>query len=108
MAAKFTNANAILTTSRVKAYTAPVGIQSVVHGLFVSNVDTTNKLVHYVTIEYKDAGGTYNIIAKDIPVPYGNALIVDKTINLNATEELYLTADASSSLQAFFSILEKS
>ena len=98
MANTFKNAGVAIGTSRTTVYTAPSATQSVIHALYISNIDGVNDAS--VTVEVTiDGGTTYRHIAKTVPVPADATLLLDKPINLEAGDILGLT-------EVFASILE--
>ena len=105
MANTFKNAGVAIGTSRTTVYTAPSATQSVLHALYISNIDGVNDAS--VTVEVTiDGGTTYRHIAKTVPVPADATLLLDKPINLEAGDILGLTASATGDLEVFASILE--
>jgi hypothetical protein len=101
----FKNAGVLIGTSRTTAYTAPAATQSVIHALYISNIDGVND--GSVTIEVTiDGGTTYRHIAKTVSVPANSTLILDKPINMEAGDILGLTASVAGDLEVFASILE--
>jgi len=105
MANTFKNAGVAIGTSRTTLYTAPASTQSVIHALYISNIDGTNDAD--VTVEVTtDGGTTYFHIAKTVPVPADATLLMDKPINLEAGEIIALTASAAGDLEVFASVLE--
>jgi|TARA_B110000908_G_C10153186_1_gene402367 hypothetical protein len=105
MANTFKNAGVAIGTSRTTVYTAPSATQSVIHALYISNIDGVNDAS--VTVEVTiDGGTTYRHIAKTVPVPADATLLLDKPINLEAGDILGLTASATGDLEVFASILE--
>ena len=59
------------------------------------------------TVEVYDGSATaYFHIGKTLPVPADSTLVLDKPINLEATDKLTVTASAASDLQCFISVLE--
>ena len=59
------------------------------------------------TVEVYDGSATaYFHIGKTLPVPADSTLVLDKPINLEATDKLCVTASAASDLQCFISVLE--
>jgi hypothetical protein len=101
----FKNAGVAIGTSRTTAYTTPNSTQTVIHALYISNIDGTNDAD--VTIEATiDGGTTYRHLAKAVPVPAGSTLILDKPINMEAGDILALTASVAGDLEVFVSILE--
>jgi len=105
MANTFKNAGVAIGTSRTTLYTTPSSTQSVIHALYISNIDGVNDA--NVTIEVTiDGGTTYFHIAKTVPVPADATLLLDKPINLEAGDILALTASTAGDLEVFASILE--
>lgn len=105
MANTFKNAGMAIGTSRTTLYTTPANTQSVIHALYISNVDGTNDAD--VTVEVTtDGGTTYFHIAKTVPVPADATLLMDKPINLEAGDIIALTASVAGDLEVFASILE--
>ena len=56
MANTFKNAGVAIGTSRTTLYTAPANTQSVIHALYISNIDGVNDAD--VTVEVTVDGGT--------------------------------------------------
>jgi type III secretory pathway lipoprotein EscJ len=101
----FKNAGAAISTSRTPIYATPTATQTVIHALYISNIDGVND--GSVTIEVTiDGGSTYRHIAKTVSVPANSTLILDKPINMEADDILALTASAAGDLEVFASILE--
>jgi len=103
MANTFKNAGVAIGTSRTTLYTTPAATQSVIHALYISNIDGVNDAD--VTVE-ATVGGVYFHIAKSVPVPAGATLLLDKPINLEAGDILTLTASVAGDLEVFASVLE--
>ena len=95
-------------------YTAPGGINStVIHGLFVSNTDTSGQLTYTVTVQIVTGAsnptpGVTVIVLQSIPVPFQSTLELDKAINLYPTDVLQISASVASKLDMFASIVERS
>lgn len=70
------------------------------------NIDSTNHLMHYLTLEKYD-GTTYNTELSNIPVPWGSASKAPKIV-LYAGESLYATGDVAAMLGVSLSVLELS
>jgi len=101
----FKNAGVQISTSRTTVYTCPSATQSVIHALYISNVDGTNSVDVDIEVTV-DGGSTYRYIGKTIPVPADSTLVLDKPINLEASDILAITASAASDVEAVCSILE--
>lgn len=98
------SSNAILAT-RTTMITAAASKQTIVITGTVSNVDTTNKATHFVTIEVQ-SGATYRVIVKDAPIPYGGALHLPKIV-LQEGDVLHMTASLVDVLEGYVSYVEK-
>lgn len=106
MPTAFNAADVAITTSRTLLYTCPAATQAVVFSGTVSNIDTTNKADHVVTVEVQKVDTSFVNILKEVPITYGGALSLPK-IALLAGEKIYLTGDANSTLSTRVSIVEK-
>tara|TARA_R110002051_G_scaffold194581_2_gene262830 strand:- start:1300 stop:1623 length:324 start_codon:yes stop_codon:yes gene_type:complete len=105
MANSFKNAAAAIGTSRTDVYTCPAATTAVIHAVFLSNVDGAASV--NATIEvYDNSATTYFHVGKTIPVPADSTLILDKPLNLEASDKVTITASAASDLEAFLSVLE--
>jgi hypothetical protein len=101
----FKNAGAAIDTTRTTVYTTPAATQTVIHALYISNIDGVDDA--NVTVEVTvDGGTTYRHIAKTVPVPASATLLLDKPINMEAGDILALTASVAGDLEVFVSILE--
>lgn len=111
MANTFTNATKALLTdafstgsqANVDLYTTPVATTSIVHSLFISNIDTVNAASVDIAVD----NGAIFYVARAIPVPAGSTLYVEGKINLLTGERLKVRANAAGDLHAFASILER-
>jgi len=105
MANTFKNQGAALTTSGASVYTAPAATTSILHSVYVSNIDGTNAA--NVDIKARaTSGDTYYYVAKGVQVPAGSALVLDKPIDLEATGDVHMTASVNSDLETVIGILE--
>ena len=114
MANAFTNAGVAIGATATTVYQVPIGTDSsVVHSIYIANVDGVNSAT--VNIEVStDGAGSANFfhVAKTVQVPADSTLILDKPINLfntnnaSAGDLMRATADAASRLECFISILE--
>jgi hypothetical protein len=105
MANTFKNKGVAIGTSATTIYTAPGGTTTVVHAIYLSNVHGTNdgKVDIYVR---DDSAGSDFYIAKNLTIPYGSTVVLDKPVNLETADIMKASADAASTIQAFLSILE--
>ena len=110
----FTNAGVAIGNTATTIYQVPIGTDSsVVHSIYIANVDGVNSAT--VNIEVStDGAGSANFfhVAKTVQVPADSTLILDKPINLfntsNATagDLMRATASTAGDLECFISILE--
>ena len=115
MANAFKNAGvALSSTNATTLYQVPTGVNSsVVHSIYIANVDGTNSVNVNVEVS-TDGAGSANFfhVAKTVPVPADASLILDKPINLFNTSTapagdlIRVTASAASDLECFVSVLE--
>ena len=106
MANTFVNAGVTLSsTSRTTIYTCPLSTAAILHAIYISNIDGTNSV--NATIEVTiDGGTTYKKVGYLLPVPAKSTLVLDKPINLEASDILAVTASAASDLDVFMSVLQ--
>ena len=105
MANTFKNQGAALTTSGADIYTAPGSTESIIHSCIISNIHATDS----ANVDIKattDGGSTYYYVAKNVPIPSGSSLVLDKPVDLEATDKIHMTASANSTLNAVLGILE--
>ena len=105
MANAFKNAGAAIGTSRTDVYTCPASTEAVVHAVYLSNVDGASSVDATIEV-YDNSVTTYYHVGKTIPVPADSTLVLDKPINLQASDKLTVTASAASDLECFISVLE--
>ena len=114
MANAFKNAGVAVGATATTIYQVPIGVNSsVVHSIYIANVDGINSAT--VNIEVStDGAGSANFfhVAKTVQVPADSTLILDKPINLfnanNASvgDKMRATASVAGDLECFISILE--
>ena len=106
MANTFINKGAALTTSPVDIY-GPVAAstQAIVHSCIVSNIHATDSANVDIKATVQN-GATYYHIAKNVPIPAGSSLVIDKPIDLMTGDEIHMTASANSTLETVLGILE--
>lgn len=105
MANAFKNAGAAIAASRTDVYTCPASTEAVIHAVYLSNVDGVSSVDATVEV-YDSSAATYYHVGKTLPVPADSTLVLDKPINLNASDKLTVTASAASDLECFISVLE--
>ena len=106
MATSFKPAGILAGTTRTLVYTCPAATQAVVFSGSLANIDNTNMLEHTITIEVQKVDLSYELVLNKIGIPYGNTLTVPK-IALAAGEKVYVTSEATNSIYARFSVVEK-
>tara|TARA_B100001245_G_scaffold227318_1_gene203584 strand:- start:51 stop:377 length:327 start_codon:yes stop_codon:yes gene_type:complete len=106
MANTFKNAGGALPIAYpvTPIYSAPAATQSIVHSCIISNVHATDSAD--VDIKVQTDGSNYYHIAKNVPVPAGSSLVIDKPIDMEASDDLAIKASAVSTLEAVLGILE--
>ena len=113
MANAFTNAGVAITTATT-IYQVPIGTDSsVVHSIYIANIDGTNAASVNIEVSTDGAGlANFFHVAKTVQVPADSSLILDKPINLrnasNGTvgDLIRATASATGDLEAFVSVLQ--
>ena len=114
MANAFTNAGVAIGASATTIYQVPIGTDSsVVHSIYIANVDGTNSATVNIEVSTDGAGsGSFFHVAKTVQVPADSSLILDKPINLrnannaSAGDMIRATASTAGDLQAFVSVLQ--
>ena len=113
MANAFTNAGVAITTATT-IYQVPIGTDSsVVHSIYIANIDGTNAATVNIEVSTDGAGlANFFHVAKTVQVPADSSLILDKPINLrnannaSAGDLIRATASATGDLEAFVSVLQ--
>ena len=102
----------VLDDATGNMYTAGGSVQAVVHALYISNKSSTN--IAKVNIKVTtDGGSTFFLVGRSLEVDVNNTLVLDKPINLEASDILRVYADpnpdsSSVDVEAFASVLEVS
>ena len=102
----------VLDDATGNMYTAGGSVQAVVHALYISNKSSTN--IAKVNIKVTtDGGSTFFHVGRSLEVDVNNTLVLDKPINLEASDILRVYADpnpdsSSVDVEAFASVLEVS
>tara|TARA_B100000085_G_scaffold203295_1_gene186923 strand:+ start:387 stop:713 length:327 start_codon:yes stop_codon:yes gene_type:complete len=90
-------------TSLTTLYTTPSGKYATVHSIFITNKYNLEDL--YVNVTINDGSSDYHI-AYLLPVPANIGAVIERPINLNATETLKVQASRASSLDIVANVLE--
>ena len=114
MANAFTNAGVAIGATATTVYQVPIGTDSsVVHSIYIANIDGVNSATVNIEVSTDGAGATgFFHVAKTVIVPADSSLILDKPINLrnannaSAGDLIRATASAAGDLQAFVSVLQ--
>ena len=114
MANAFTNAGVAIGATATTVYQVPIGTDSsVVHSIYIANIDGTNSATVNIEVSTDGAGlANFFHVAKTVIVPADSSLILDKPINLrnannaSAGDLIRATASAAGDLQAFVSVLQ--
>ena len=102
----------VLDDATGNMYTAGGSVQAVVHALYISNKSSTN--IANVNVKVTtDGGSTFFHVGRSLEVDVNNTLVLDKPINLEASDILREYADpnpdsSSVDVEAFASVLEVS
>lgn len=106
MANRYRNAGIVASTSPTVICTCPPNSKAIViHSLFITNLDDANEIKINVHV-HRSVGDTTTYISKNIRVPVGSTLIIDKPVNLEPNDSLYVTSDINSVTDVFASFLE--
>jgi hypothetical protein len=96
--------SASVGTSAVSVYTCPAATEAVMHAIYIGN-----KSGGAITVDVQvDVGATLYSIGTNLPINSGGTLVLDKPVNLNATDILKITSDTAASADVFCSVLEVS
>ena len=87
MANTFKNAATGSNTSITTLYTAPGGTTSVVHAMYLSNVDGTNDATINISVSGSANFSGRKYLLKTVNVPADSTVIIEKPINLGAGEK---------------------
>lgn len=101
----FKTASAAIAATRTDVYTAGAGITSVIHAVYISNIDGVNSATVDVEL-YDSSATTYFHIGKGLPVPAGSTLVFDKVLNLEENDKLTITASAANDIEVVCAVLE--
>ena len=91
MANVFKNAGVAIGNTNTTLYTCPVSTTTVVHAVYISNVDGENDATVDVLVTDNSAGSDFYIM-KTVDVPADSSLVIEKPINLEAVSYTHLRA----------------
>jgi len=114
MANAFKNAGVAIGATATTIYQTPISVDSsVVHSIYIANVDGVNSATVNIEVSTDGAGAAnFFHVAKTVQVPADSTLILDKPINLynasnaSAGDLMRATASTAGDLECFISILE--
>ena len=106
MANTFKNAATGSNTSITTLYTAPGATTSVVHAMYLSNVDGPNDATINISVSGSANFSSRKYLLKTVNVPADSTVVIEKPINLGAGDKLETQASANDDIDVFASILE--
>ena len=106
MAQTFKSAATGSTTTLQPIYTCPADTTSVVHAMYVSNVDGTNDATIDIAVSGSANFDDRKYLLKTVDVPADSTVVIEKPINLGAGDKLEAKASAKDDIDVFASILE--
>jgi len=92
------------STSGTTLYTVPSGKYATIHAIYCTNKYNLEDL--YVNVEIIDASSNSFFIAYLLPVTANIPTVLERPINLEASEVLKITASRATSIDVVASILE--
>ena len=106
MVNEFKNEGKLLTAADSTVYTCTgVGKQSIVHSCTVANIHASDPADVDIKVT-TDGGSTYFYVAKNVPVPQGSTLVLDKPIDMTNGDILQMKSTATNTLNTVLGILE--
>ena len=106
MANTFKSAATGSTTAVTTLYTCPAATSAVVHAMYLSNVDGTNDATISISVSGSANFDTRRYLLKTVDVPADSTVVIEKPINLGASDKLETQASANDDIEVFASILE--
>ena len=97
-----TGSNTALTTM----YTCPTSTTSIVHAIYLSNIDGTNDATIDISVSGSANFSDRKYLLKTVDVPADSTVVIEKPINLGAGDKLEAKASAKDDIDVFASILE--
>ena len=105
MANEFKNEGKLLTAADSTVYTCTgSGKQSIVHSCTVANIHASDSADVDIKVT-TDGGSNYFYVAKNVPVPQGSTLVLDKPIDMAVGDLLQMSSSAVNTLHAVLGIL---
>ena len=106
MANTFKSAATGSTTGITTLYTCPAATSAVVHVMYLSNFDGTNDATISISVSGSANFDTRRYLLKTVDVPADSTVVIEKPINLGASDKLETQASANDDIEVFASILE--
>jgi hypothetical protein len=106
MANTFTSAATGSRTDLLTMYTCPAATTSIIHAIYLSNVDGTNDATVNVAVSGSATFQTRRYLLKTVDVPADSTVVIEKPINLGAGDKLETQSSANGDIDVFASILE--
>ena len=106
MANTFTSAATGARTDLLTMYTCPAATTSIIHAIYLSNVDGTNDATVNVAVSGSATFQTRRYLLKTVDVPADSTVVIEKPINLGAGDKLETQSSANDDIDVFASILE--
>ncbi len=102
----FVNSGAGVTigTSNTDVYSTPVSTQATIHSIFVTNLKTTTVTASLYI--YDNSAAATSTILLNSQIEAGNVLVIDKPLNVMASDKLRASCAVSGDVSVFASILE--
>ena len=106
MANTFTSPATGSRTDLLTLYTCPAATTSIIHAIYLSNVDGTNDATVNVAVSGSATFNTRRYLLKTVEVPADSTVVIEKPINLGAGDKLETQSSANGDIDVFASILE--
>ena len=106
MAQTFKSAATGSTTALTPVYTCPASTTGVVHAVYISNIDGTNDVTFNLAVSGSANFQTRRYLLKTVDVPADSTVVIEKPVNLGASDKLETQASADGDIDVFASILE--
>ena len=106
MANTFKSAATGSRTDLLTMYTCPAATTSIIHAIYLSNVDGTNDATVNVAVSGSATFQTRRYLLKTVEVPADSTVVIEKPINLGSGDKLETQSSANDDIDVFASILE--
>ncbi|MAH43974.1 hypothetical protein CL614_09725 [archaeon] len=106
MANTFKSAATGSTTTLTTLYEAPVGTTTVVHAIYISNVDGVNDATIDISVSGSANFDTRRYLLKTVEIPADTTVVIEKPINLGTGDKIETKASVAGDIDVFMSLLE--